>query len=292
MDTFMATCHRLLGQRLSNPASPNQAEDSDTPPFNFLALPLDLRLEIYICINDRYTSRPWESPLYPFLSVNQQVRVEVGQIFYRASGFVFTSPSRCMSFLNITATHLHLLNSLTISVPDGDTHSLEPIFRKLVEANAPVDTLVLDLQCRASKHSKSGEWGSVREEVGAVALSEARERAQNLEKIYERSVRHKTDISEGASFAEDPRGLWLGKLETIRFLSIDGNPFGDWKTEFELGVLTVHARMFEIAKTEGQMTLQKPAWYGRWGDWYWFGSAELVKRNSLPESMLSLISVM
>ncbi|KAF8864043.1 hypothetical protein BDZ45DRAFT_669963 [Acephala macrosclerotiorum] len=285
----MALRARLLGG--SPVATSNATGVLQSPSFNFLSLPLDLRLEIYNCLtNDSHPAHPWESPLYSFLYVSRQVRHEIGQLFYRAPGLVFPNPPRCLSFLEFTAPHVYLLTSLAISVPDGEMYGVEPIFQKLVEAGAPLTTLVLDLRCHSLKESRAGGWGTVVEEVGAVGLNKAREHAQELEKLYEKHRRQNTPFPESSSLGENPSGSWLGKLKTVRYLSIEGNPFGNWKTEFELGVLTLHARMFDIAKIEGQMTLQRPAWYGSWGDWYWFGSAELAKRGSLPESISSLIS--
>ncbi|KAE8440577.1 hypothetical protein EG329_007215 [Mollisiaceae sp. DMI_Dod_QoI] len=297
MQSFKALRHHLLGGPSSSIVAtvpPVAAQIIEDPSFEFLALPLDLRLEIYRRIaNDTHSARPWESPLYLLLFVSQQVRHEVGPLFYKASGFLFPSPSKCSSFLELTEPHIHLLTSLAISLPNSDTYILEPIFRKLYEAGAPLKTLVLDLTSIASKSPKPAERDWLPHDKGARALNGARERAQDLETTYERIKRQSVGLpNENFRVADNGTRYrlrsCLANMKTIRYLAIDGNPYDVWDIEFELAVLSLHEKMFKLAMKREGADAEGLTWYGRWGDWYWYDSAESVKRGRLQETLSTL----
>ncbi|KUJ15264.1 uncharacterized protein LY89DRAFT_783441 [Mollisia scopiformis] len=290
MLTLINLGHRLLGGNLQSPLLTTpliKEEVVENPPFNFLALPLDLRLEIYRCIaNIASSPYPGESPLYPFFFVSQQVRFEASSVFYAVSGLIFPSPSKCLSFLELTTPHIHFLTSLAISVPDGDTYSLEPIFGMLYEADVPIKTLVLDLQCRRTASAQPDKKHVLAQPVGEHALERARERAQSLETAYQRQKQSRADdLNSADDSIAYPWPSNLGKLKDIRFIAIDGNPSDNWSVEFELAVLCLHERMYRIV---GNVDGRAPAWYGRWGDWYWFGSREVTKRGDMIKSLASL----
>lgn len=182
--------------------------------------------------------------------------------------------------------NLGLLTSLALSVPDGDTFSLEPVFRLLVEEDVGLTVLVLTLECKPKRGGGVQGGKGLTKGGGEDMLERARGRASNLEVIYERNTR-KGKVLLGGEGSSDSgvnvlRGpSFLGKLKSVRYLVIDGNPFDEWSIEFELGLLALHERMFKSASRGGGS--EGLPWFGRWGDWFWFGSRKFMGRRGFVE---------
>lgn len=265
-------------QRLAEPPHlPAETSQSPAPSVQesqssqFIALPAELRLEIYSQIvkifeSTSYSrlSRASTHPLYHLLFVNQLLRREVASILYKHPSFKFDSPQRCLFFLRWTSSHVHLLRSLRISLPPHDTYSLEPIFRFLLVKQANLEKLALDFLDIASMANPTPIHKLLPKEPREEALREARSRAKKLNELFGKDLDPKyhhlfRQDRTSARMPQDSCNPWLGRIKTLRYLSTKGIATGDWALEFELGILRLHARMFEIAASEGKkITLQNP----------------------------------
>lgn len=96
------------------------------------------------------------------------------------------------------------------------------------------------------------------------ALRQARSQAKKLNELFGKDLgpNHYHLFRQNRTSTHMPQDScnpWLGRIKTLRYLSTKGMATGDWALEFELAILRLHARMFEIAASEGkQITLQDP----------------------------------
>lgn len=284
---------RKARQQLTEPPPPSvslviarETPQSSTLPVQgsevsrFLALPAELRLEIYNqsieifescpCGSQPYCASSWCSimrrnethPLYHLLFVNQLLRREVSSVLYRRPSFKFDSPQRCLFFLRWTSSHAHLLRSLRIALPPHDTYSLESIFRLLLVKQANLEKLAIEFLDIASMANPTPLHKLLPKVPREEALRQARCRAQKLNKFFGKDL----DPNDQQLFPQtkaptsmplDSCNTWMGRFKTLRYLSTKGTATGDWALEFELGMLRLHARMFELAASEGErVTLQ------------------------------------
>ena len=119
-------------------------------PCHFLNLPLELRLHVYSFLTPGYSSfsRPLSHPLYPLLHVCHRLRDDTTYLFYHsapAASFTFFTLESCTFFLQTTASQTSLITELELHLPATKTSSLEPIFRKLYLARAPLRSLNIHL---------------------------------------------------------------------------------------------------------------------------------------------------
>jgi hypothetical protein len=261
-------------------------ESPSTQSISFLSLPLELRLVIYNLILDDAISASHEPspsnltwsqrairdstwcksiisshthPLYPLLFVNQTTRLEVSAFLYASPSFTFTfiSPRACLFFLYWTFPDIHLLRSLRIGIPRHDTYTLEPIFDILLEYHVPLERLAIELMDINSGFRVPPKDSMLPSDIGLEALRQAQLRATKTRALFGKELDPEMEffprlMKTPVQVAQCSFTSSLGQLTTLRYLEIEYRPAGYWANEFELAVLRLQARMFEMARSEGK----------------------------------------
>ncbi len=204
-------------------------------------LPLEIRLEIYSQLSGFPSSVPTTShlpfhPLYPLLFVCHLLRADITYIFYSPPkpAFEFLTPQSCQFFLTTTAAHVHLITSLTIHLPQQQTHLLEPIARKLFLANAPLRRLTIHLASFPVRfhHERivTAYMLPRRVQVSAAAHREALRRERdplmwNIPISYtSRDFMYAETHSGLAIRLAETSSAALGMLKNVRYLAVHGQP--------------------------------------------------------------------
>jgi hypothetical protein len=131
----------LIGSMIKG-KNPNNIE---TLP-QFLRVPLEICLQVYGYFDPGNMHFPPRfHPFYRLLLVSRFLREEISSIFYATPYFSFSTPRTYLFFLNMTASHMHLLTSLTLHTEPCEIYPLEPIFEKLSLASVPLRHLELHI---------------------------------------------------------------------------------------------------------------------------------------------------
>ncbi|KAK0103612.1 hypothetical protein ONS95_005624 [Cadophora gregata] len=282
---------------------------SSTPSPYILKLPLEIRRLIYTHLSGSHPfSKPCSNPLTVLLHLNRQLRYEVSAFFFSFQSpgssqhnhplipaFAFLNTTRALTFFHLTKSHLHLLKSLTVSVAFDNTFALEGLWRFLVERGVRLRRLEIRLGSVESFARGPPEETLIPRHVALDVLAKAREKMRELEVWFDRevggsgvggldfygevgeneSVRGVREASNvGASFDGDFGDFtsFLDRMTTLRSLKVvkrplDGSP---WAMEFEIAVIRVWMRMFEVAAGEGKCVRRKNL--EGYMESYWWGN--------------------
>ncbi|KAH9223631.1 hypothetical protein DL95DRAFT_379635 [Leptodontidium sp. 2 PMI_412] len=226
-------------------------------------LPLEIRLEIYAYLfsdsRRQSTSAKAEKYMIPFdhvssglIFTNRQLLLETINYIYAIPRITFPRPELCSLTFTICRPLLSRLSVLEITLKAYETHLLDPIFDLVLEAQAPLTDLTLNLVPTYP--------GQVIFPIPRYVILRDKFR---LRPQFEGGVRpwaprcnhdhsffgfHSNDSGTGVDVALSQSSL--GKLASLRQLKITGQ--AECSQEFELAMMKLHSGMKNIARREGK----------------------------------------
>ncbi|PQE23912.1 hypothetical protein CJF32_00006703 [Rutstroemia sp. NJR-2017a WRK4] len=262
-----------LGQLLSKLKTPRDIPESRGPCNGFFTLPVELRHEVYTYLFKNLKCRkgifleaecndPFDNDGAVLFVVNRWFLNDAAEFLcIRNPRFTLYRPSLCKLSFSITENCVQYLRSLEMSVPAYETNSLEPIFEKIIACGAPLTSLSLHLT-PTFPGSLSYPWPM-------YIVPRLRLEAPYKEHWYNVHPGYLTieDHSKAAMENVHLSNLWIGKLDKLRYLKIQGQP--EFSVEFELAIVKLHLRMMEAAKLEESYVSLSPNNGPRGRKWYY-----------------------
>jgi len=181
---------------------------------------------------------------------NRQLFTEVANHIDSASRLSFAKLSQALFFFRLTQSRLSQLSMLDLTLPayetrDFEPNLLEPIFKLLVEQQAPLKTLFL--------HLTPSIPGRISYPVPLYMIPRYGYELDPIhDDLYTRSPRFpyvRTHSVEAVDAAPGCRS-WIGRLEGVTWLVVRGQP--EFGRDVELALLKLYLRMLERAKVEGK----------------------------------------